>query len=142
VSTHKIGVKIISRINSLITVFICLVILVDLPLYSVIVTREIAKRRRAGEKFQGLLEAAPDAMVVVGQGGEVLAEIKESPPLKSIPVVILTISASDADITRSYRLYANCYITKPVDLDGFLKFVRSIDNFWLSEVRLPREACT
>ena len=72
-------------------------------------------------------------------GREVLEEIKESPALKSIPVVILTTSASDADILRSYRLHANCYITKPVDLDGFLKVVKSIDSFWLSVVRLPRE---
>jgi two-component system, chemotaxis family, response regulator Rcp1 len=73
-------------------------------------------------------------------GREVLEEIKESPTLKSIPVVILTTSASEADILRSYRLHANCYITKPVGLDGFLKVVRSIDNFWLSVVKLPREA--
>ena len=62
-------------------------------------------------------------------GREVLEEIKESPTLKSIPVVILTTSASEADILRSYRLHANCYITKPVDLEGFLKVVKSIDNF-------------
>jgi len=71
-------------------------------------------------------------------GREVLAEIKESPTLKSIPVVILTTSASEADILRSYELHANCYITKPVGLDGFLEVVRSIDNFWLSVVKLPR----
>ena len=73
-------------------------------------------------------------------GREVLEEIKESPTLKSIPVVILTTSASEEDISRSYRLHANCYITKPVDLDGFLKVVKSIDGFWLSVVKLPREA--
>jgi two-component system, chemotaxis family, response regulator Rcp1 len=72
-------------------------------------------------------------------GREVLAEIKESEALKSIPVVVLTTSASEADILRSYRLHANCYITKPVDLEGFLTVVRSIDNFWLSVVKLPRE---
>src|ERR1700719_3742974 len=70
-------------------------------------------------------------------GREVLAEIKESPALKSIPVVILTTSASEADILRSYRLRANSYITKPVDLEGFLSVVRSIDSFWLSVVQLP-----
>ena len=70
-------------------------------------------------------------------GREVLAEIKESPTLKTIPVVILTTSASEEDILRSYRLHANCYITKPVGLDGFLKVVNSIDNFWLSVVKLP-----
>jgi chemotaxis family two-component system response regulator Rcp1 len=72
-------------------------------------------------------------------GREVLEEIKESPSLKSIPVVVLTTSASEEDILRSYLLHANCYITKPVDLDGFLKVVKSIDNFWLSVVKLPRE---
>jgi CheY-like chemotaxis protein len=70
-------------------------------------------------------------------GREVLEEIKMSPALKSIPVVILTTSASDADILRSYTLHANCYITKPVDLDGFLEVVKSIDSFWLSVVKLP-----
>jgi two-component system, chemotaxis family, response regulator Rcp1 len=73
-------------------------------------------------------------------GRQVLAEIKENPALKCIPVVILTTSASETDILRSYELHANCYITKPVDLDGFLKVVKSIDNFWLSVVKLPREA--
>jgi two-component system, chemotaxis family, response regulator Rcp1 len=75
-------------------------------------------------------------------GREVLEEIKESPTLKSIPVVILTTSASDADILRSYRLHANCYITKPVGLDGFLEVVKSIDSFWLSVVKLPHEPRT
>ena len=70
-------------------------------------------------------------------GREVLAEVKSDPALKMIPVVILTTSASDVDIERSYLLHANCYISKPVDLDGFLTVVRSIDNFWLSVVKLP-----
>ena len=70
-------------------------------------------------------------------GREVLKEIKESPTLGSIPVVILTTSASETDVLRSYRLHANCYITKPVNLDGFLTVVKSIDSFWLSVVRLP-----
>jgi chemotaxis family two-component system response regulator Rcp1 len=73
-------------------------------------------------------------------GREVLAEIKDSPALKTIPVVILTTSASGTDIQQSYEFHANCYIAKPVDLDGFLKVVKSIDNFWLSVVKLPREA--
>ncbi len=72
-------------------------------------------------------------------GREVLEEIKQSPTLKSIPVVILTTSASDTDILRSYRLHANCYITKPVGLEGFLEVVKSIDSFWLSVVKLPHE---
>ena len=72
-------------------------------------------------------------------GREVLAEIKESATLRSIPVVILTTSASETDILRSYECHANCYISKPVDLDGFLDVVRSIDGFWLSVVQLPHE---
>jgi CheY-like chemotaxis protein len=75
-------------------------------------------------------------------GREVLAEIKESPTLKSIPVVVLTTSSSEVDILRSYQLHANCYIAKPVGLEGFLAVVRSIDNFWLSVVKLPREICS
>ena len=71
-------------------------------------------------------------------GRQVLKEIKESPKLRSIPVVILTTSSSEADILQSYHLHANCYISKPVDLDGFLKVVQSIDSFWLSVVKLPR----
>ena len=71
-------------------------------------------------------------------GREVLKEVKESPSLRTIPVVILTTSSSDADVLQSYQLHANCYISKPVDLDGFLKVVQSIDNFWLSVVKLPR----
>jgi two-component system, chemotaxis family, response regulator Rcp1 len=74
-------------------------------------------------------------------GREVLAELKESPALKCIPVVILTTSASAADIQGSYQHHANCYITKPVDLEGFLKVVKSIDSFWLSVVRLPSVPC-
>jgi CheY-like chemotaxis protein len=75
-------------------------------------------------------------------GREVLEEIKENPILKSIPVVILTTSASEEDILRSYQLHANCYITKPVGLDGFLAVVRSIDSFWLSVVKLPHEVAS
>ena len=73
-------------------------------------------------------------------GRQVLKEIKESPTLRSIPVVILTTSSSEADVLQSYHLHANCYISKPVDLDGFLKVVQSIDNFWLSVVKLPHGA--
>ena len=72
-------------------------------------------------------------------GREVLQEIKESPALQTIPVVILTTSAAEADILRSYRHHANCYITKPVGLDGFLEVVKSIDGFWLSVVKFPHE---
>ena len=72
-------------------------------------------------------------------GREVLEEIKVNPTLKSIPVVVLTTSSSEADILKSYQLHANCYITKPVGLEGFLIVVKSIDNFWLSVVKLPHE---
>ena len=72
-------------------------------------------------------------------GREVLKEIKESATLATIPVVILTTSAAQEDVINSYRLHANCYITKPVSLDGFLKVVQSIDDFWLTVVKLPKE---
>ena len=78
-----------------------------------------------------------DLNLPIKDGREVLGEIKAHPILKSIPVVVLTTSASDVDIEKSYLLHANCYITKPVELDGFLEVVRSIDDFWLSVVRLP-----
>jgi two-component system, chemotaxis family, response regulator Rcp1 len=70
-------------------------------------------------------------------GREVLAEIKADPALRTIPVVILTTSRAEQDVIRSYELQANCYITKPVDLDQFLTVVRSIETFWLSIVTLP-----
>jgi chemotaxis family two-component system response regulator Rcp1 len=73
-------------------------------------------------------------------GREILEEIKLDPSLKSIPVVILTTSAAEEDILRSYQLHANCYITKPVDLDQFLKVIKTIDNFWLAIVKLPTVA--
>jgi chemotaxis family two-component system response regulator Rcp1 len=73
-------------------------------------------------------------------GWQVLEEIKADPRLKSIPVVILTTSGAEEDILRSYQHHANCYITKPVDLDQFLKVVKTIDNFWLTIVKLPRPA--
>jgi CheY-like chemotaxis protein len=72
-------------------------------------------------------------------GREVLADIKNDPELKMIPVVVLTTSSAEADILKSYKLHANCYITKPVDLEQFVNVVRSIDDFWLTVVRLPSE---
>ncbi len=71
-------------------------------------------------------------------GTEVLAEIKKDPMLKHIPVIILTTSEAEQDILKAYDLHANCYITKPVNLDQFLTVVRSIENFWLTIVKLPR----
>jgi chemotaxis family two-component system response regulator Rcp1 len=70
-------------------------------------------------------------------GREVLAEIKADEHLKRIPVVVLTTSAAREDIARAYGDHANCYITKPVDLDQFLRVVHSIENFWLTLVKLP-----
>lgn len=70
-------------------------------------------------------------------GYEVLKEIKKDPSLKRIPVVILTVSKDEEDILKSYNLHANCYITKPVDLDQFINIVKSIEDFWLSLVKLP-----
>ncbi len=70
-------------------------------------------------------------------GYEVLAEIKNDPSLKLIPVVILTTSASPEDIRRSYELHANCYITKPVDLDRFIGAVKTLGDLWLNVARLP-----
>ena len=70
-------------------------------------------------------------------GREVLAEMKADPTLRRIPVIILTSSSAELDILGAYDLHANCYITKPVDLDQFTKVVRSIEEFWLSIVKLP-----
>ena len=72
-------------------------------------------------------------------GREVLAEIKEDPELRRIPVVILTTSSAEEDIVRSYDNHANSYVTKPVDLDQFAKVVRAIEEFWFEIVKLPRE---
>lgn len=70
-------------------------------------------------------------------GHEVLAELKADPELRRIPIVILTTSKADEDIARSYDLHANCYINKPVDLDQFITVVQSIEDFWLTIVKLP-----
>ena len=70
-------------------------------------------------------------------GREVLAEIKQDESLRRIPVVILTASEAEVDIVKSYDLHANCYITKPIDLDQFLRVVKAIEGFWLTIVKLP-----
>lgn len=72
-------------------------------------------------------------------GREVLAEIKADEHLMKIPVIILTTSAAEEDIARAYTRHANCYITKPVDLDQFLRVVQSIESFWLTLVKLPAQ---
>ena len=69
-----------------------------------------------------------------------LAEIKADPDLKTIPVVVLTTSRAEQDILRSYELHANCYITKPVDLEQFITVVKSIEDFWLTIVTLPNKS--
>ncbi|MDJ0737691.1 MAG: response regulator [Nostocaceae cyanobacterium] len=72
-------------------------------------------------------------------GREVLAEIKADNILKRIPVVVLTTSQAEGDILKAYNLSANCYITKPVDFDQFVKIVQSIESFWFTIVKLPPE---
>lgn len=98
---------------------------------------------------QGQYAAAPRPDLILldlnlprKDGREVLAEVKQDPALRQIPVVILTTSAADTDIARSYDLHANCYVTKPVQLDEFLSVVKSIDDFWLAVVKLPRDEPT
>ena len=72
-------------------------------------------------------------------GREVLAEVKADPDLKRIPVVVLTTSRAEEDVLRAYNLHANCYVTKPVDLEQFMKIVGQIDEFWVKVVTLPRK---
>ena len=72
-------------------------------------------------------------------GRQVLKEIKSDDSLKRIPVVVLTTSKSEEDVLRAYNLHANCYITKPVDFNRFMEVVKSIEDFWLTVVRLPEE---
>lgn len=95
--------------------------------------------RRKGE-FAGV--PVPDLIMLdlnlpKKDGREVLAEIKEDPDLKHIPVVVITTSAAEEDILKSYKLHANCYITKPVNFEQFIKVVHSIEEFWLTVVKLP-----
>ncbi|HEY9773521.1 MAG TPA: response regulator [Planktothrix sp.] len=71
-------------------------------------------------------------------GREVLEEIKADPKLRCVPVVILTTSDDEEDVLQSYKLHANCYVRKPVDLAGLIKVVRAIDSFWFTVVELPR----
>jgi two-component system, chemotaxis family, response regulator Rcp1 len=70
-------------------------------------------------------------------GREVLAEVKGDESLQAIPVVILTTSQAESDVLKSYELHANCYITKPVDLDQFMSVIKSVESFWLTVVKLP-----
>ncbi len=72
-------------------------------------------------------------------GREVLMEIKQDEQLRTIPVVVLTSSTAEEDILKSYENHANCFITKPVDLDNFIKVIKSIKNFWFTIVKLPTQ---
>jgi len=97
--------------------------------------------RRAGDHAQA---ARPDLILLdlnlpCKDGREVLAEIKSDAILRRIPVIILTTSQAEDDILRAYDLNANCYVTKPVDLDQFIQVVRCLDEFWLTVAKLPAE---
>jgi two-component system, chemotaxis family, response regulator Rcp1 len=72
-------------------------------------------------------------------GREVLARLKSDDDLKSIPIIILTTSEAEADIAKSYQLHANCYLSKPVQLDAFENLVTSINDFWLTKTKLPHQ---
>lgn len=101
---------------------------------------EALSRLRQQGKFKGA--PRPDLILLdlnlpVKDGREVLAQIKSDPDLKAIPVVILTTSKAEEDIVRTYNLHANCYITKPVDLEQFVTVVNYIEDFWLAIVKLP-----
>ena len=78
-----------------------------------------------------------DLNLPLKDGREVLGELRAIPELANIPVVVLTTSQSEEDIARSYDLKANCYVTKPVDFDDFVRVIKSIDEFWFSIVKLP-----
>jgi CheY-like chemotaxis protein len=101
--------------------------------------KAIAFLRREGEYAQA---TRPDLILLDlnlprMNGFEVLDVIKEDPEFKRIPVVILTTSQAEQDIVRSYDLHANAYVTKPVDLDQFIKVIKAIEDFWLEIVKLP-----
>ena len=93
---------------------------------------------------EGKYAAAPRPEIILldlnlprKDGREVLEEVKADDRLRRIPVVILTTSKAEEDVLRTYNLHANCYVTKPVDLDKFMVVVKSIDDFWLTVVTLP-----
>jgi chemotaxis family two-component system response regulator Rcp1 len=96
--------------------------------------------RREGENFNA---PRPDLILLdlnlpKMDGRDVLALIKDDAELKTIPTVVLTISQAEADIQRSYQLQANCYLSKPVQLDEFQSVVKSINDFWLTKAMLPQ----
>lgn len=96
-------------------------------------------------KHQGDYTDAPRPNLIIldlnlpkKNGREVLAEIKEDPVLKRIPVVVLTGSKAEEDVVSSYNLHANCYVSKPLDFESFIKIVKSIEDFWFTIVMLPK----
>jgi len=70
-------------------------------------------------------------------GRELLEDVKSDPSLRQIPIIVLTTSDAEQDIRRAYKLHANCYLTKPIHMDDFLKKIKSMEDFWLTVVRLP-----
>ena len=70
-------------------------------------------------------------------GRELLAEIKDDPSLRYIPIIVLTTSEAEQDVWKAYKLHANCYLTKPIHVDEFIRKIRSVEDFWLTVVRLP-----
>jgi two-component system response regulator len=96
---------------------------------------------------QGIYASAPRPDLILldlnlprKNGREILAEVKEDPKFRTIPIVILTTSSADEDIVKAYALHANCYVVKPIGFDNFLKAVQSIQSFWFSVVALPAES--
>lgn len=95
---------------------------------------------KAGDSSSGV--SLPDIILLDlnlprKDGREILVEIKKDDNLKAIPVIVLTSSSEESDILMSYKGYANCFISKPVDLENFIKIIKSIENFWLTVVKLP-----
>jgi chemotaxis family two-component system response regulator Rcp1 len=93
---------------------------------------------------QGKHEHAPQPDLILldlnlpkKDGRELLAEVKGDPALRHIPVIVLTTSDAEQDVWRAYKLHANCYLTKPVQMGDFLNKIRSVEDFWLTVVRLP-----
>jgi CheY-like chemotaxis protein len=80
-----------------------------------------------------------DLNLPIMDGREVLKEIREDPELTDLPVVVLTTSQSDEDITQVYKMHANCYVTKPVDFAQFTKVINQIEGFWFQLVKLPKK---
>lgn len=109
------------------------------------IANEVTVVRDGAEAMEYLGEQAPPPDLVIldlnlpkMSGHEVLAAMRADDRLRSVPVAILTTSSAEADVVRTYDLGANCYLTKPVDVDQFVHVVQSIEDFWLGLVRLPR----